>query len=232
MEQAASPLCGEVRILITCRYPLLAGALAHVVSGVSRAAIVAAPPYDVVVADVWDGTIAEMSLRQIIRRTACTNVLVITVNATEDEALQMFRCGARAVLTWASSPADVLSALRRVACGGTFAPPHLVDALVGTVLGEAPAGRGNALSARERQVVRLIARGSTPPETARRLGISLKTVDTHRANALRKLRLRNNADLTRYAIRARLIALDEEPSEFSGDSDRYNSDGTVPARSL
>jgi DNA-binding CsgD family transcriptional regulator len=72
-------------------------------------------------------------------------------------------------------------------------------------------GTGSAdstLSLRETQVLRLLALGHTHPEIAELLSIGIKTVDTHRANVLRKLNLRNNADLTRHAIRARLIRVD------------------------
>lgn len=65
------------------------------------------------------------------------------------------------------------------------------------------------VSPRERQVLTYIALGCTRTETAAALRISVKTFDTHRRNVLRKLRLRNNADLTRYAVRCALIVLED-----------------------
>ena len=79
------------------------------------------------------------------------------------------------------------------------------DALLNQFLDSKPASLGGILTHREREVVQQVAEGRINKEIAQRLNISVKTVETHRASAMRKLKLRTTADLVRYAVRNQLI---------------------------
>jgi DNA-binding NarL/FixJ family response regulator len=203
----------------------LIGALEHAVATAPDLLIVHGQPCDVVVANI-SGEVADPAavVQRVIRQNACPNVLVMVTNASEDDTLLMFRAGARAVLKWTSSPADVVTALKHVARKGVYVAPELQAVFAASLLRGTTLRWEARLSARERQVAKLIALGNTPAEIADALFISVKTVDTHRANVLGKLDLRNNADLTRYAIRTQLIGLDGAMSENLVPVDRCNSD--------
>jgi DNA-binding NarL/FixJ family response regulator len=220
-------------VLIRFDYPLLIGALEHAVAPTPDLVVVGGRPCDVIVANM-PGDVADpaAAVDRIIRQHACANVLMMTSNASADDALEIFRAGARAVLDWSSTPEDVVEALRNVAHQRLYVAPNLQAAFARSVLQSASTSWNVRMSDRERHVAKLIALGNTPTEIANVLGISVKTVDTHRANVLRKLDLRNNADLTRYAIRTRLIALGAEISENLLAHDRCNSDGELRLHSL
>jgi len=105
--------------------------------------------------------------------------------------------GAAGYVEATASGAELAEAIRRVYAGERVAPAALD-------LGLDPA---RVLSPRELETLQLLAAGFTNREIAARLGISVKTIDTHRGHALKKLRLRNNADLTRFAIEHQLVDL-------------------------
>jgi DNA-binding NarL/FixJ family response regulator len=98
---------------------------------------------------------------------------------------------------------DLIEACRAAVRGDTFLYPRAVKALVREFLDSG--GTGDPLSARELEVVKLIAEGFTSRAIGEELGISEKTVDRHRSNVLEKLGMRDRVELTRYAIRRGLV---------------------------
>ena len=127
-----------------------------------------------------------------------------------DDVVGVIRAGARGYVTKAISTADLAQAVRRVAAGDAAFSPRLA----GFVLDAFGAGTGEVavadteldrLSAREREVMRLIARGYTYRECAGELFISIKTVETHVSAVLRKLQLSNRNELTRWAVARRIV---------------------------
>jgi len=150
---------------------------------------------------------AVLAVQNVVERIAPAGSVVLTPDLSEELALQLFRIGARGVLPLSAGTTEVVTAVRRVAHSGLYVMPALQECFAADHA-RPPAAAARALSLRETQVLRLIALGHTHPEIAEALSIAVKTVDTHRANLLRKLKLRNNADLTRHAVRARLIRLD------------------------
>lgn len=133
-------------------------------------------------------------------------ILVLTMYDEPHYAERALGAGASGFISKDASFDELSRAVREVHRRGRYLPPSL-RADVGSEPAE-PAPRLEAqpaISSREEEVLRLLAAGLTNREIAERLGLSTKTVDTHRGHILKKLGLRNNADLTRYAIRHRLV---------------------------
>ena len=122
--------------------------------------------------------------------------LVLTWHTEPSYVARAISAGAQGYLYKGSEPEKLLEAIRAVARGERVVPPGTDEALA--------AGEGlpaSSLTARERQVMELLALGLTNREIAERLAISTKTVDTHRAHVLKKLGVRNNSELTTFAVR-------------------------------
>lgn len=137
-------------------------------------------------------------------------MLALSVSDAAEDVVAVIRAGARGYVTKTISPTDLLRALQRVAGGDAVFSPRLA----GFVLDAFGAAAGEVaevdeeldkLSAREREVMRLIARGYAYKEVAKELFISVKTVETHVSNVLRKLQLSNRHELTSWAMARRLL---------------------------
>lgn len=117
-------------------------------------------------------------------------------------AVRALAAGAHGYVPMSATPEELVHAIRAVSRGERVVPPD-VEAL-GTAAAQHPA---STLTHRELQVMELIARGMTNGEIAENLGISVKTVDTHRGHVIKKLGLRNNSELTRFAVKHGYVAL-------------------------
>jgi DNA-binding NarL/FixJ family response regulator len=111
-----------------------------------------------------------------------------------------------------ASSTDIIQAIREVVAGRRYLSPPLsqyaLEAYVQKAKG-APLDPYETLTTREREVLHLVAQGETTPAIAERLGVSPRTVETHRTNLMRKLGLRTQTDLIRYALQRGIIALQE-----------------------
>jgi DNA-binding NarL/FixJ family response regulator len=147
--------------------------------------------------------------KEIVGLGVRTKVLAMAAYGTVHLALRILRAGAQGFIHWNSRTAELVSAIKLVHSGKTYLPPELQHVFAERYF-RLGAGQSleELLSDREFQVARLIASGYSNREIANQLYISIKTVDTHRANLLRKLLLRNNADITRFAIQHGLIQSD------------------------
>jgi two-component system, NarL family, invasion response regulator UvrY len=128
-------------------------------------------------------------------------VVVLTWHTEPSYTARAIAAGAHGYVNKSVAPQDLLDAIRAVSRGEQVIPPG-VEALIDNA--EHPAG---ALTAREQQVMEMLARGMTNREIAEHLQISIKTVDTHRGHVLKKLGLRNNSELTRFAVKHGYVAL-------------------------
>lgn len=151
--------------------------------------------------------------RQIKEAYAETAVLVLTMHEDDQYFFKMLQAGAAGYLPKRAAPDELVHAIRTVSRGEVFLYPSLATRLVQSYLG-GDAGDESAalidnLTPREKEVLVLIAEGLTNPEIADQLVISVKTVDRHRENIMRKLNLHSRIDLVKYAIRYELIALEE-----------------------
>ena len=164
---------------------------------------------DVVLLDVHlpGGGGAEV-LHQVTPRLPDTRFLALSVSDAPDDVIAVIRSGARGYVTKTISPAELVDAIQRVHDGDAVFSPRLagfvLDAFAGEITGPLDPEL-DQLTPREREVLRLIARGYAYKQVARRLGISIKTVETHVSAVLRKLQLSSRYELTRWATDRRLI---------------------------
>lgn len=163
---------------------------------------------DVVVTDLsMPGLNGLEVIRRLRELAPAPRVLVLTMHQEDEYILQAVRAGASGYVVKDSPAAELLAAVREVHAGRGYFGPQAARALAEQLrhpereLGD-PYGR---LTAREREVFHLIADGLTTKEIARRLTISVKTAENHRARVLDKLGVRNSAELVRYASRKGLV---------------------------
>jgi len=157
---------------------------------------------DVILLDVRldDGAGVE-AIQRIRRRSPQTAIVVVTSADRPDAARRSLEAGAVAYLSKTDTPEDLAAAIEAAAKGHEYRQPSLAEMLKRdpepTLEGE--------ISDRERDVLRLLALGHTNKEIARRLYLSVRTVETHRASLLRKLGASSRADLVAYALQKRLV---------------------------
>jgi two-component system, NarL family, invasion response regulator UvrY len=139
------------------------------------------------------------------RKPSRISVLVLSAFREDEFALQALKTGADGFLNKESAPELLLAAIRRVAAGGKYVSAALAERFARSLGGEQSTSPHDALSEKEFTILKRIARGKSLVAIADELHISPKTVTSHRARILLKLRLDNNAGLTRYALEKRLL---------------------------
>ena len=149
-------------------------------------------------------------LRKVHEKNPEQKFLALSVSDAAEDVIGVIRAGARGYVTKSISGAELIDAIRRVAEGDAVFSPAAGRLRAGRVLrGDRPGHRRRgprpALGQREREVLRLIARGYAYKEVAKELFISIKTVETHVSSVLRKLQLSNRHQLTRWATDRRLV---------------------------
>ena len=164
---------------------------------------------DVVLLDVHLPGGGGRAVLEFVRQThPDIRFLAISVSDAAEDVIGVIRAGARGYVTKSIAPADLAAAVRRVQGGDAVFSPRLAGFVLDAFQGEL-VGVGDPeldqLTAREREVLRHIARGFTYKEVARRLHLSVKTVETHVSSVLRKLQLSSRHELTRWASDRRLV---------------------------
>ena len=132
-------------------------------------------------------------------------VLILSMYPEDQYAVRVMRAGAAGYMTKDTAPEELVGAIRRVAQGRKYISPSLAETLAGNL--DINAGRPvhQTLSDREYQVLCMIASGKKVGEIAEALSLSVKTISTYRTRILEKMRLKNNAELTHYAVEQRLV---------------------------
>ena len=166
---------------------------------------------DVVVLDLTMPELSGLQAAERIRKCAPdTSILVLSIHDHEEYVLQSVRAGAQGYLRKDSSPAELRGAIRALGEGGSFFSAPVAQALSSALRGEQlqdeRRARLDQLTPRERDVLIGIAGGATNKELAARLGISVRTVESHRESVMKKLELRGVASLTRFALDADLLS--------------------------
>jgi DNA-binding NarL/FixJ family response regulator len=164
---------------------------------------------DVVLLDVhMPGGGGRAVIEAVHERHPDVKFLALSVSDAAEDVIAVIRAGARGYVTKSIAPTDLSAAIRRVHDGDAVFSPRLagfvLDAFAGEVA-EPIDEELDQLTQREREVLRLIARGFAYKEVAKRLHISIKTVETHVSAVLRKLQLSSRHELTRWATERRLI---------------------------
>jgi DNA-binding NarL/FixJ family response regulator len=146
---------------------------------------------------------------EVIRRSApAQRFLALSVSDAPEDVIAIVRAGARGYVTKTISGEELADAIRRVADGDAVFSPRLAGFVLDAFAGLTPAEVDpelDQLTAREREVLRHIARGYLYKEIAARLGISTKTVEAHVSAVLRKLQLSSRHELSRWAVQRRLV---------------------------
>jgi DNA-binding NarL/FixJ family response regulator len=162
--------------------------------------------YDVAVLDItMPGRGGLDVLHDIRQNFPELRVLILSMHPEERYALRVLKAGAAGYLTKESAADELITALRKVAAGGRYVSPTLAERLadeIGVGIDQPPHER---LSDREHQILCMIAGGMTVTGIASELHLGTNTVSTYRARLLGKLKLANNAEITHYAIRNRLV---------------------------
>ncbi|HEY0802544.1 MAG TPA: response regulator transcription factor [Steroidobacteraceae bacterium] len=159
---------------------------------------------DVAIMDIsmprFNGLDAAMELRSTCPKT---KIILLTQHDEKPYVAQALRCGVKGYVLKNQAANDLVQAIRDVCRGQVYLSPGVARAVVDAYAN--PSRTSDSLSVRERQVLQLIAEGNTTKQIARLLGVSAKTVETHRTKLMQKLDIHEIAGLARYAIRHGLV---------------------------
>jgi two-component system invasion response regulator UvrY len=163
--------------------------------------------WDVVILDItMPGSTGTETLKQLKAECPKLPVLVLSMHPEDQYAVRMFKAGADGYLTKASAPEELVEAIKKVLGGGQYVSPSLAEKLALTI----KASTGNVphehLSDREYEVMCLIASGKMVSEIAETMHLGVTTISTYRARILEKMNMKNNAELTRYAVQRGLVS--------------------------
>lgn len=147
--------------------------------------------------------------RQILKDSPRSEILVLTMHHSEELAREVLQAGARGYVLKSDADANLIAAVESLGQHKPFLTSMVTEVVLDDYIhrGETLEDRAahNPVTAREREIIQLLAEGKSNKEAASALGISAKTIEAHRANIMRKLRLRSVSDLVRYAIRNKIV---------------------------
>lgn len=162
--------------------------------------------YDVVLLDItMPGMHGLDVIKQLSKESPRLPILVLSIHPEEQYAVRALRAGAAGYLTKDRAPNELLGAIRKISTGGKYVSPSLAERLAYNLEAGEEQSPHKTLSDREYQVMCMIATGKTATEIARELSLSVRTVSTYRSRILEKMKMKNNAELTHYAIRNCLV---------------------------
>lgn len=167
---------------------------------------------DIVLMDIaMSGLNGLAATERIAQEWPAVRVVILSMHANEEYVLQALRAGARGYLLKDAGISELELAVRAVAAGETYLSPpisrQVIAGYVGRAVGPLGAGaEGPQLTPRQREVLRLLAEGRTTKEIGRALGISEKTVETHRSQLMQRLGIFDLPGLVRYALRTGLVS--------------------------
>lgn len=193
-----------LRDILTATGDILVGGEAATAHDVRR--LVREQRWDVVVLDISLPEGNGLDLTADIRRERPeTPVLILTVHSEKQYAIRAIKAGAAGFLTKESAPDKLIDAVRKIAGGGRYVSAELAETLASLLAGETPSQPHDRLSDREFEILKMLASGKTVSQVAQTLALSVKTVSTHRTRLLKKMNMKTNAELTRYAMRSGLV---------------------------
>ncbi len=164
---------------------------------------------------VWNLVIMDISLpgrsgldvlRELKQARPNIPVLILSVHTEDEFALRAIKGGASGYLTKDTLAAELVAAVEKTLSGGEYIRPSIAEKLVSFLRAEDGVLPHQSLSDREYQVLTMIAVGKTVKEMGAELSMSVKTISTYRARMLEKMKMKNDAELIRYAIRNNLVA--------------------------
>jgi two-component system response regulator NreC len=149
---------------------------------------------------------------RVAERHPHTKVVILSMHQNEAYVVAAFRAGATGYVVKESTSAELIRAIREAAAGRRYFSPPLSESIIADYLRKADDKTFDpydTLTSREREVLQMAAEGLTNSEIAAQLFISARTVESHRANLMRKLNLRSQSELIRYAVRKGIVSLGE-----------------------
>ncbi|MDQ7825134.1 MAG: response regulator transcription factor [Candidatus Eremiobacteraeota bacterium] len=208
-----------LRVLIADDHPVIRRGIRHILEeivdtveadevsdGCGVIEHIARKPYDIVLLDL---SMPDMNgidiLKQIKITHPCLPVLILSIHREELYAIRALRAGASGYLTKEIAPEALVSAIRTIMGGEKYINPSLAQKLAFEIDDFSHKKLHTSLSDRELQVLQFIASGKTVKEAADAMHLSAKTVSTYRTRILEKLNLKNNAEITCYAIKEDLV---------------------------
>jgi DNA-binding NarL/FixJ family response regulator len=168
---------------------------------------------DVVLMDISMPGMNGLAVTEVLRKEAPeVKVLVLSIHRNKDAIFRVIQAGAHGYVSKEAPPEDVLRAIESVHEG----EPYFSEEIARAALNEFVTSGGkkepfSQLTSREREVLVLIAEGQSNKEIADRLGIGVRTIETHRERIMRRLNIHSVAGLTKYAIANGLVSLDADP---------------------
>ena len=145
--------------------------------------------------------------RQILKDSPRTEILVLTMHHSEELARDVLQAGARGYVLKSDADQSLIAAVENLRQHKPFLTSTVTEFVLDDYVHrtEEESASPAAVTPREREIIQLLAEGRSNKETASALGVSVKTVEAHRANIMRKLRLKSVSDLVRYAIRNKIV---------------------------
>lgn len=150
-------------------------------------------------------------MEEVRRASPAAHIIILTMHNNPEYITQTIKLGARGYLLKDSPPAELIRAIKAVQDGDVYFTPAVSRVVVESAVKggfETPDGQRNPLTPREREVLALIAEGLSNKETAARLDLGVRTIETHRERIMRKLGIHTVAGLTRFAITHGLVTLE------------------------
>ena len=166
---------------------------------------------DILILDISMPDLNGMDAARRIRKSSTnTEILILSVHYSDQLIREIVDAGVRGYIVKSDSDRDLVIAVQTLARHKPFFGPNATEVILGSFnLGEpvkeVPELVSDRITSREREIVQLLAEGKSSKEVASSLGISVKTVETHRANVMRKLDLHSVSELVRYAVRNQII---------------------------
>lgn len=208
-----------LKILIVDDHPVVRRGLAQILNDISEKYMtdeaqngaeamekVSANKYDIVLLDIsLPDTNGFNILKNLKYRNPDLAVLMLSIYPESMYAIRALKEGANGYLTKESAPDELIKAIQKVAGGGKYVSSSLAEKLAFNLESGQEKPAHESLSEREFQVLTMITSGKKPNEIAQELSLSVKTVSTYRIRIMRKLNLRNNAELIHYAIQNKII---------------------------
>lgn len=167
---------------------------------------------DVIVMDITMPELNGMeAAHQLAIEAPHTKIIALSMHSDKRFVAGMLKAGAAGYLLKNSAFDELIDAINTVLAGGTFLSPQIATVVINDYVTHVPAedvSKAHVLSARERQVLQLLAEGKSTKRIAQDLYVSVKTIESHRKNIMEKLNINNLPDLTKFAIREGLTSLE------------------------
>ncbi len=163
---------------------------------------------DIAIMDIWMPRLSGIDAIRRISKTRSTRSIALSMHDSRTYVEEALRAGASGYVVKSSATEDLFEAISAVRAGRSYLSPAVAQQVVEAITrpGDTSASAAAVLTGREREVLQLIAEGHSSKEIAGLLGVSLKTIESHRANLMEKLNIHKVSSLVRFAIRSGLVS--------------------------